>query len=109
MIHALITGDLVADPVARTAANGSTFTTCNLRVPAGADALFIGVTAFNEADQDRLRKLGKGSSLAAVGTLEQTTWTAKDGSTRIGWRLTAAELMTVYTARARRERTEAAE
>lgn len=109
MIHALITGDLVADPVARTAANGSTFTTCSLRVPAGSDALFIGVTAFKEADQDSLRKLGKGSSLAAVGTLEQTTWSAKDGSPRVGWRLTAAELMTVYTARSRRERSGDAE
>jgi single-stranded DNA-binding protein len=102
VISALITGDLVADPVERTAKNGSSFTTCNMRVPAGADALFIGVAAFNETDRERLRKLGKGSSLAAVGSLEQAIWTDREGQERISWRLTASEVLSVYQANKRR-------
>lgn len=35
--------------------------------------------------------------------VERTTWTAKDGSERSGWRLTAAEILSVHQARKRRE------
>ena len=102
MIAALITGTLVGDPVVRMAANGTAFATATMRVPAGTDALFIGVAVFTEVGVDRMRKLAKGGALSAVGTLEQTEWTAKDGSTRTGWRMTASEVMTVYMANKRR-------
>ena len=109
MINALITGDLVADPVERKASNGSAFMTTTLRVPAGAEAVFIGLSIFTETGIERLSKLAKGASLAAVGVLEQNVWTDREGKERIGWRLTATEIMSVYTAAKRRERTEAAE
>ena len=102
MIAALITGTLVGDPVERKAANGTAFATATLRVSAGADAIFVGVAVFTEAGVERMRKLAKGGALSAVGTLEQTEWTAKDGSVRNGWRLTASEVMTVYMANKRR-------
>lgn len=38
MIGALVTGDLIADPVERTTQAGKPFTTATLRVPAGAKA-----------------------------------------------------------------------
>lgn len=102
MIAALITGTLVNDPVVRQAANGTAFATATLRVAAGADAIFVGVAVFTDAGVDRMRKLAKGGSMSAVGTLEQTEWTTKDGSARNGWRLTASEILSVYQANKRR-------
>lgn len=99
MIGALIQGELVADPVARTTSNGKTFTTATVRVAAGAEALFVGVAAFGETAAGRLAQLKKGSAIAAAGTLEQNVWTTKDGEERRGWRLTASEILSVYQAR----------
>lgn len=107
MIAALVQGDLISEPVIRTTAKGAPFVTATVRVPAGADALLVGIAAFDRTAGERLAKLHKGASLAAAGTLEATEW-EKDGETRRGWRLTATEILTVYAARKRRE-TEAGE
>ena len=103
MIGALIQGELMADPMARTAANGKLFWTANMRVAAGPEALFVGLTTFSESAGERLMKLHKGSTIAAAGPLEATVWTAKDGAERRGWRLTANEVLTVYEATKRRK------
>jgi single-stranded DNA-binding protein len=103
MMGALLTGELSAEPVERTASNGKPFWTATLRVPTGTDALFVGVSTFSETAGVRLMKLHKGSALAAVGTMEPTEWTGKDGEPRRGWRLTATELLTVYEATKRRK------
>ena len=102
MISALIVGELATEPAARTTSKGAPYVTANMRVPAGAEALFVGVAAFDRTAGERLLKLRKGASLAAAGTLEATEW-EKDGETRKGWRLTATEILTVYAARKRRE------
>ena len=102
MIGALIQGELIADPVQRVTAAGKPFVTATMRVPAGAEALLIGIGAFETAAAGRLAKLHKGSSLAAAGTLEATEWAGRDGETRKGWRLTAVEVLTVREARRRR-------
>ncbi len=104
MIGALIQGTLAGDPVARTSSNGNAFWTANLRVPVGADVLFIGLATFDETAGARLMQLAKGASVAAAGTLETNTWTARDGSERQGWRLTATEILSVYQARKRSRR-----
>jgi single-stranded DNA-binding protein len=93
----------MADPVARTAANGKPFWTASVRVPAGSEALFVGLTTFSETAGERLMRLHKGSAVAAAGTLEPTAWTGKDGEERRGWRLTASEVLTVYEATKRRK------
>jgi single-stranded DNA-binding protein len=103
LIGALIQGDLTSDPVARTGASGKAFWTANVRVPTGTEALFIGLTTFSETAGERLMRLHKGSTVAAAGTLEPTAWTGKDGAERRGWRLTAAEVITVYEATKRRK------
>lgn len=103
MIGALIQGELAAEPVARTASNGKPYWTVTVRVPAGSEAMFVGVTTFSETAGERLMRLHKGSALAAAGTLEPTEWTGKDGEVRRGWRLTVAELLTVYEATKRRK------
>lgn len=102
MISALLTGDLVADPVKRSTRDGKPFMTATVRVPAGADALFVGLACFSEVGCERLVKLRKGATVAAVGTLEATTWADKAGDERRGWRLTATEVLSVYEATKRR-------
>ena len=104
MIEALTTGELIADPVERTTRAGKPFWTATLRVPAGADSsILVGLAVFSASAGARLAQMHKGSKIAAAGTLEPATWTAKDGSERTGWRLTAAEILSVYQARKRRE------
>lgn len=102
MIGAVVQGTLVADPVERQTQAGKPFTTANLRVPAGEDAIFVGVASFEPTAAARLLKMRKGGTVAACGVLEQNTWTAKDGSERTGWRLTASEVLTAYGATKRR-------
>lgn len=102
MIAALIQGTLVADPVERTSTNGRSFWTASVRVPAGHDALFVGLATFSETAGARLMNLAKGASIAAAGTMEQSTWTDRDGNARTGWRLTAAEVMSVHQATKKR-------
>lgn len=102
MISALIVGELVTEPTARTTSKGASYVTANMRVPAGAEALFVGVAAFERTAGERLLRLHKGASLAAAGALEATEW-EKDGETRKGWRLTATEILSHYAARKRRD------
>ncbi len=104
MIGALILGELAAEPVERTTSAGRLFWTANVRVAAGAEALFIGLATFSETAGARLMQLHRGSSVAAAGTLEANAWTAQDGSERKGWRLTANEILSVYQARKRSRR-----
>lgn len=102
MIAALVQGTLASDPQQRTTRTGNPYWTANLRVPAGDEAIFVGLSSFSEDAGARLVQLHKGAEIAAVGTLEATTWTDKTGSERKGWRLTASEILTVYAAAKRR-------
>lgn len=106
MIGAVVSGTLVADPVERTTREGKSFTTATLRVPAGEDALFVGVAAFGETAAARLAQMSKGGTVAACGVLEVNAWTTKEGETRSGWRMTANEIMSVYQARKRSRRSD---
>ncbi len=103
MISALIKGELASDPTERTTANGVRFWTANVRVPAGAETFFVSLATFSETAGERLAVLRKGSTLAATGVLEATAWVGKDGASRAGWRLTASEILTVYSASKKRK------
>lgn len=106
MIGALVSGTLVADPIERSTREGKPFTTATLRVPVGEDAIFIGVAAFETVAAGRLAQMRKGGTASAAGVLEQTAWTGKDGTERIGWRLTASEVLTAYAATRKRRAAE---
>ncbi len=108
MIGALIAGDLSTEPAERTASNGNRYWTASARVAAGGEAIFVGIAAFDPKAGARLMTLHKGSSIAAVGTLEVNTWTDKTGAERKGWRLLAHEVLSVYQARKRRDAGEGA-
>ena len=103
MIAALLIGELSADPVSRTSANGNQFATANLRVPAGESAQFVGLAVFDRAAAEKLMRLRKGDACAATGTLTTNVWTAKDGTERSGWRITATQILSVYEATKRRK------
>lgn len=106
MISALITGDLISDPFDRTTREGKLFVTVTARVAAGAEAIFVGIAAFEPTPAARLAQMRKGGSIAAVGVLERTSWTGKDGTERQGWRLTASEILTAYGATKKRRQAE---
>ena len=89
MIGAVVSGTLVGDPVERQTRERKPFVTATARVAAGEDAIFIGLAAFNETSAERLLQMRAGGAVSACGVLEQTHWTAKDGTARNGWRLTA--------------------
>lgn len=108
MIGALLSGELSGEPTERTASNGNRYWTASARVAAGGEAIFVGITAFDAKAGARLMTLHKGSSIAAVGTLEATSWTDKTRAERKGWRLLAHELLTVHQARKRRDAGEGA-
>jgi single-stranded DNA-binding protein len=103
MIAALVQGTLAADPVERATSAGKPYWTANVRVPAGGDALFIGLATFEPVAGERLMRLAKGAAVAATGALEQSSWRGKDGEERTGWRLTAHEVLSVHQARKRAE------
>jgi single-stranded DNA-binding protein len=103
MISALVSGELMAEPVQRTSASGTPFWTCTVRVAAGSEAIFVGISTFSETAGTRIMALHKGATLAAVGPLEATTWQTKSGESRQGWRLTANEVLTAYQASKRRK------
>lgn len=108
MIGALLSADLSSKPTERTASNGNRYWTASARVAAGPEAIFVRITTFDAKVGARLMTLHKESSLAAVGTLEATTWTDKAGTERKGWRLLAHEVLTVHQARKRRDAGEGA-
>lgn len=106
MIGANVYGTLTVDPIERQSQAGKTFMNATLRAAAGSDALFIGVVAFDPTAAARLAQMRKGGVVAGCGVLEQTTWKAKDGESRTGWRLTASEVLTAYAATKKRRTAE---
>ncbi len=108
MIDAIISGPLTGEPTERTASNGNRYWTASARVAAGTESLFVGIAVFDPTAGERLMRLHKGSSIAAAGTLEVTSWTDKTGAERKGWRLLAHEVLSVYQARKRRDAGEGA-
>lgn len=108
MIGALIAGELSAEPAERTASNGNRYWTASARVATSGEPVFVSVATFDPKAGERLMQLRKGSSIAAVGTLESTSWTDKAGAERKGWRLLAHEVLSVYQARKRRDAGEGA-
>ena len=107
MIHALIQGELIADPRQRTSGAGNALVTAQMRTQAGDESVLIGLAAFGEA-AGKLAALRQGDSLAATGALKANVWTDRQGTERRGWNLTAAAILTVYEATKRRRKAQGA-
>ena len=65
--HALITGTLHRDPVARTAKSGKAFVTALLRSESQGETLWVNAVAFDEVAQAGLLRLKAGEALAIQG------------------------------------------
>jgi single-stranded DNA-binding protein len=109
MIHVLLTGQLISDPVQRQTRTGGTFVTGTVRVSAGADSVVVGLVTFDAAACERLLKLQKGSGLSAAGVLEANTWVDREGNEKSGWRMVANEVMSLAQAQRQRKKQQGAE
>ncbi|MGE0310033.1 MAG: hypothetical protein AB7P21_00215 [Lautropia sp.] len=102
MIHALISGTLLADPVLREAVPGTPVVTALVRTISGGQSIVISLSSFDAATIARLLALRHGDSLAATGELKQGRWTDKGGNAQQGLRVTATALLTPFEVGERR-------
>lgn len=104
MLSVLIEGTLTADPVARTGAKGNAFTTAQLRTASeDGETVWCSVIAFSVSAADALAKLTAGDAVAIAGSAALHHWEKQNGEHRVGLRVTAAKVLTVYDAAQRRK------
>jgi single-stranded DNA-binding protein len=102
MLRVLIEGTLVAAPVQRTGAKGQRFVTAQMRTTCDdGDSILCSVIAFHASAIDALAALGTGDTVAVAGPASISRW-EKDGEQRVGLKVTATRVMTVYDAGMRR-------
>ena len=102
MIEALVSGKLHGQATQKTARSGNPFTTAKVRVPAGDEAIFCNVIAFDDSAQAALLALGGGDAVALAGTLKPGVWVDRQGQARPSLDMTAAQVLTVYHLKRRR-------
>jgi len=104
-IHALgerlIAGKIHGEPVVKPTRTGGEFTAFKLRVANGNTVEWWSVTTFDEAARREVATLHDGDAISAVGALSVETYEAKDGSTRIAFRLTADRILPLKARRAK--------
>jgi single-stranded DNA-binding protein len=99
MLHALILGTLVSDPVRRTTKTGNPFATGTLRVATDdGESILVSVAAFGDM-APRLLAHHQGSTLSVAGRGKLTSWTGKDGAEKHGISITVTELASAASAR----------
>ncbi len=103
-IEALITGKVHKAPTERTGKSGRAFVTTTVRAAAGeGEALFVNVVAFSESACRALLALKEGDAVALAGSLTPKVWTDRDGLARPSLDLVAAQVMTLYGIKRKRE------
>ena len=103
MIDALITGRLHGKPTQKTAKTGKPFATAKLRVPAGDEALFCNVIAFDPKVCAGLLALEDGDAVALSGALTPKAWLAKDGTPKPAMDVVAHGLLSAYSVTRKRK------
>ncbi len=106
MISVLLEGTLVATPVSRTTTAGKLYVTASMRA-SGEDGVstLCSLIAFDTTVVAALAGLVKGDSVAVAGHAALSQWD-KDGAHRVGLKVTATQVLTVYDAGKRRGRKE---
>ena len=103
-IEALILGKLHQRAEQRTSKAGRPFVTAKARAAAGdGDAVFVNVIAFSESACAALLTLDAGDSLVLAGTLKSGAWSDRDGNARPSVDLVAAQVLTVYALKKKRD------
>lgn len=105
-IRSMVSGKLIRDPQAKTAASGKGYTSCTLKADQdGEHALFVRLLAFGDA-AERLAGLRAGDAVSAAGALKLGIYRPENGDPRLDCTLLADEVLAVR--RAPRDRRPAA-
>jgi single-stranded DNA-binding protein len=104
MIDAIVAGKLFGSPEAKTAKTGRAFTTAKVRAAtAESESIFVSVIAFSDTAQAALQALGDGDAVSLAGTITPKAWTDRQGQTRAGLDMVAAQVMTAYSVSRKRK------
>jgi single-stranded DNA-binding protein len=104
MIEGLVSGKLYGRPEQRTGRSGKPFTVAKVRAAAGdGEGVFVNVLAFSESAQAALLALGDGDAVSLAGTLTPKAWTDREGTARPSLDLVAAQVLTAYGLKRKRE------
>ena len=104
MIEAIISGKDYGKPAQRSSKTGAAFTVAKLRVATSAsESLFVNVIAFSDSAQVAVLALDDGDAAALAGTLTPKVWTDRDGNTRPALDILAAQVLTVYGLKKKRD------
>ena len=102
-IEALLLGKLYQRAERRASKAGNPFVTAKLRVASEGESLFVNVVAFSESACAALLALDAGDSVALAGTLKAGAWLDKDGAARPNLDMVAANVMTAYALKKKRD------
>jgi single-stranded DNA-binding protein len=91
--HALLCGVVTAAPRRRQGPKAE-FATAPLRVESGSETIFTSLLAFG-SKADELAELEAGASVAVSGRASISTCTGRDGSTRVGLKLTVEQILPI--------------
>lgn len=95
MIRVLLTGQLHADPVQRTSANGNAYTTAKLKADASDGAqVWCSLIAFAEVGE-RLATLKANAAISVSGRAKLSAWIDKNGNPAAGLDVTIDEISTL--------------
>ena len=98
MLSVLIEGPLIGGPVRRTSAKGTTFVTAQVRCNADdSESVLCSVIAFQAAAAESLAALGAGDTAAVARPTALLQWDKK-GEHKIGLKVTASRVISVYEA-----------
>jgi single-stranded DNA-binding protein len=102
MLSVLVEGTLTAAPVQRTSARGQPFVTAQMRTTCDdGESILCSLIAFHAAAAGLLAALAAGDTVAVAGPAALSRW-EKDGEQRVGLKVTATRVLTVYDAGMRR-------
>lgn len=103
-IEALVLGRLHQRAEQRTSKAGRVFVTAKARTAAGdGESLFVNVIAFGDTACAALLALDAGDSLVLAGTLKPGAWTDREGNARPSVDVVAAQVLTVYGLKKKRD------
>ena len=103
MLSVLIEGTLLAAPVQRTSAKGTPFVTVQLRCSGDdGESILCSVIAFQASAAEALATLTGGDTVAVAGPASLSQW-EKNGEHRVGLKVTATRVLSVYEAGMRRK------
>jgi single-stranded DNA-binding protein len=103
MLSVLIEGTLIGAPVRRTSAKGTSFVTAQVRCNADdGESVLCSVIAFQAAAAELLAALAAGDTVAVAGPAALSQW-EKHGEHKVGLKMTASRVMSVYDAGMRRK------